>query len=265
MIRSSIIHATLAFLAAHSLAHVSNEESYNKVCPNGECLDSGANERACRLFVAESSIPNAGLGMFSGISLATGDEIHSDIVIQVLDTQQSLKLRKARTPNIHGLVDYNQDCRHWAENGECVANSPYMSVHCMKSCFDVDHGVPDIEISHSLLSSYYWASIIGHGTFLGDAVESILPGVGMMANSHPGLLNVGMTRPHYDNAGLDRRYDPGVGAFSSFHDYRFLAGKPIAAGQEIFAEYVSPSIMPSFMQLLMELLITGSDYPLHLY
>lgn len=195
------------------------------------------NQQQCRLYVAESSIPNAGLGMYSGVTLEEGEEIHSEIVIQFIDGYRQVKFRKAKTPNAQGLTDDHSDCQHWAKDGECEKNPNYMKQHCIKSCYEVLHGIPSINVVPSLLPSYYWSDSIGYGSFFADVTESLLPGVGMLANSHPGLLNVRMTRPFYDNSGMERRTDPGVGAFSSFHNYRFLADKTIVQGHEIFAEY----------------------------
>jgi len=214
------------------------EESCSWEAENSAATDTlPPRQHQCRLYLAESSIPNAGLGMYSGVSLDEGDEIHSEIVIQMIDHESQVKSRKAKTSNAQGLTDDHIDCRFWAENDECEKNPKFMELHCIKSCYDIEHGIPSVYVSPSLLASYYWACSVGHGSFLAKSVESLLPGVGMLANSHPGLLNVQMTRPLYDNAGLDRRADPGVGAFSSYHNYRFLARTHIVPGMEIFAEY----------------------------
>merc|ERR1712048_952430 len=46
-----------------------------------------------------------------------------------------------------------------------------------------------------------------------------------------------MNPPSIDSAGLDRKVDPGAGAFSSFHGLSYGAKRPIPAGMEIFSDY----------------------------
>merc|ERR1712091_633284 len=68
-------------------------------------------------------------------------------------------------------------------------------------------------------------------------MQSIIPGLGMLANSHTGLVNALMTRPQINTAGLHRSVDPGSGAFSAYHKYTYLATQNIPAGMELFARY----------------------------
>jgi len=64
-----------------------------------------------------------------------------------------------------------------------------------------------------------------------------VPGIGALANSHTGLVNVEMTRPSIDSAGMHNSVDPGVGAFSTHHNLGWIAKTDIPAGMEIFAGY----------------------------
>ena len=67
---------------------------------------------------------------------------------------------------------------------------------------------------------------------------SLVPGIGAASNSHFGLHNIKMTGPpSIDSAGYHRSKDAGVGAFSSFHDFKITAGRDIEAGMELFANY----------------------------
>ena len=67
---------------------------------------------------------------------------------------------------------------------------------------------------------------------------SLVPGIGAASNSHFGLHNIKMTGPpSIDSAGYHRSKDAGVGAFSSFHDFKITAERDIEAGMEIFANY----------------------------
>jgi hypothetical protein len=61
---------------------------------------------------------------------------------------------------------------------------------------------------------------------------------GSAANSFIDLINVDElnpqnTMPH----GLHRSKDPGVGAFSTFHDRQSVARVPIQRGEELFVDY----------------------------
>ena len=73
--------------------------------------------------------------------------------------------------------------------------------------------------------------------FEADITDSLVPGLGALANSHTGLVNVDMARPSIDTAGLHRSKDPGVGAFSTHYNLGWTAKNSIPAGMELFAGY----------------------------
>ena len=90
---------------------------------------------------------------------------------------------------------------------------------------------------HFTTHQYYWEPRNALGLYDGeDETQSIIPGLGMLANSHTGLVNALMTRPHVNSAGLHRSVDPGAGAFSAYHKYTHLATRHIPAGMELFVE-----------------------------
>lgn len=62
-----------------------------------------------------------------------------------------------------------------------------------------------------LLDSYYWNPENTAAEFEAGDIQSIVPGLGMLANSHTGLVNAHMRLPSIDRSGMDRREDPGVG------------------------------------------------------
>ena len=152
----------------------------------------------CGLYMAESSIPNSGLGMFTGKIVKDSHEIaFPDIVIQSLDVDENNKLR-------HWYVgaEYDEGERNW------------------------------------LLDNYFWnPPYTGAETEARD-VQSIVPGIGMLANSHTGAVNAISRLPFRDNSGLLPQNDPGAGASTTYHDMRFMAyNGDMPAGAEIFVEY----------------------------
>jgi len=166
-------------------------------------IDDSAGD-TCQLYVAESSIPNSGLGMYSLKEIKENEAIFfPEIVIQQQDHEWHNRERhfwfrkRGRNEPMHPRKD-----RNW------------------------------------LLHMYYWEPRNTLGMFDGeDETQSIIPGLGMLANSHTGLVNALMTRPQVNTAGLHRGVDPGAGAFSAYHKYTYLATRHIPAGMELFAEY----------------------------
>jgi hypothetical protein len=152
-------------------------------------------EETCGLYMAESAIPNSGLGMFTAKEIPCNGQIfQGDVVVQVEDVianiQLSMRERKA-----------------------------------------VSKKEPDW-----LMENYYWSSHKTKGEYEAGQIQSIVPGMGMLANSHPGLVNAKMRPPQITNI-LRRDKDPGAGASSNFHNVRFVANQKIEAGAELFVEY----------------------------
>jgi len=154
-------------------------------------------EEKCQYYMAESSIPHAGLGMYTAKALKKDQDIFfSDLVVQVED------------------VNVNQKLRKWHH--------------------DIQDDTPDW-----LMENYFWQPHNTAGTNEASDVESIVPGLGMLANSHDGLVNAHMVRPSLDNSDLRRQHDPGAGAVTYYHNLKFTASENIDAGSEIFVEYGS--------------------------
>lgn len=109
-----------------------------------------------------------------------------------------------------------------------------------------------------LLEHYYWTGESGYAMFDAGFIESMVPGFGMLANSHTGLHNSAMRLP-YQPPILHRGMDPGAGAstvsqmdlyrvknsfvisritmLQTYHDVHYVAEKNLVAGEEIFVEY----------------------------
>lgn len=88
-----------------------------------------------------------------------------------------------------------------------------------------------------LLNSYYWDPSTTLAQDEADDVQSIVPGLGMLANSHTGLVNAEQQGPNQQGYFLHRAFDVGAGASSCYHDSHFEAEKDIVAGEEIFVRY----------------------------
>lgn len=151
-------------------------------------------EETCELYMAESAIPNSGLGMYTGKEIRRNGQIsYGGLVIQVEDHEDNMKLRGWH----HKLTTDEPD---W------------------------------------LMENYYWNPRVTKGVFEAGDIESIVPGLGMMANSHTGLVNARMRPPQVTNI-LRRDKDPGTGASTNYHNVRFVSDQNIEAGAELFVAY----------------------------
>ena len=158
--------------------------------------DLAVAEEECQYFMAESSIANAGLGMYTAKALkADRDIFFSDLVVQVEDMELNQKLRK------------------W--NSHLEEEAPLW-----------------------LMENYFWNSENTAGNHEARDVQSIVPGLGMLANSHDGLVNAHMVRAKIDTH-LQRQVDPGAGAVTYYHNLKFTAADDLEAGSEIFVQYGS--------------------------
>ncbi len=203
----------------------------------------------CQLYMAESAIPNSGLGMFTAVPINRGDLVfHPEIVVSYFDSavhaQRNHLFNKfsssASWKRIVGnKKDNNNNCPAWANEGECDANPIWMSQNCQKSCaLKKSKIMDDFDPEQNWLpDNYYWDTANTDSMYEADVSDSLVPGIGALANSHTGLVNVGMGRPSIDNAGLHRSTDPGVGAFATHYNLDWKASKDIPAGMEIFAGY----------------------------
>ena len=86
---------------------------------------------------------------------------------------------------------------------------------------------------------YFWSSDTSRSGHEADITLSIIPGLGALANSHLGLVNVQATSLSVGSAGYHRSKDVGVGAFSDRYNLNFEATENIPAGMELFVNYGS--------------------------
>lgn len=89
-----------------------------------------------------------------------------------------------------------------------------------------------------LLENYFWNAPYSSAFTEARDIQSIIPGIGMLANSHTGAMNAISRLPFRDNAGIRPQSDPGAGASTTYHGHRFVAyNGDIREGAEIFVEY----------------------------
>ena len=161
---------------------------------NGQCDNTSESPSVCGLYLARSSIPNSGLGVFTGIPHEIGaviapPEIAHQLLVGFDDAD----------PQLHASSEYH----------------------------------------NSLVRQYVWSSFVSGGSFEASMVESLIPGIGMAANSFLPLINARSVMGSIDSAGVVGREhgSPGAGAFSSYHDMTYVAEMSLEAGSEIFADY----------------------------
>ena len=147
----------------------------------------------CTLYLAPSSIPNSGLGMYTSVPYRRGDPFPlPEMGIMLSDPTQ--------------------------ENGKLLASYPWHSSLLSRGIFECDYG------------------------------ESMIPGLGMLANSHLGLWNIKHWNDHEVQRwrdGTDSYYhdetstpeDAGSGAASHHSNVRFVVENDIAGGEELFVNY----------------------------
>lgn len=160
---------------------------------NEDCIPASTNEPICSLYMAPSTIPGAGLGIFTGIDRKVGEIVgQGDVILPVSDLE------------FHFSANENY--------------SPWFYYDPTKE--------------------YVWAGGQMGVQFESAAEESgvsaFVPGLDCVVNCHLGLLNVDCGFPTFDNAGLHRSRDPGVGAFTPYLNSTTVVKHEIPAGGELF-------------------------------
>jgi hypothetical protein len=203
MTRGHRRYFSIAFIILAYLALVaSNDDVDDRVDDHDHDVCTGTNDAAsetcqngkpkpkpprvpdsCGIVMAQSSLPNAGWGVFSMVDRQKGTEItRGDIVIQITD------------PN------------------------PEHHLNGMKL----------------LVDEYAWQGQDTGGQFEGTNVLSLVPGLGMIANSYYKHHNILPLAPQVDEGGLTRFDSPGAGAITHYHNYSWFAQKELYAGDELF-------------------------------
>ena len=183
----------------------------------------GESGQPCRLYLAESSIPGAGWGVYTSVPLGSGDRVASgaagDVIIPLLDVGRQDELRSERKRELLSEA-------HREKNGSIDATANRYDLSLLRT---------ETSIMWMPLN-YYWEAYTLGMTHLADNVAIIVPGVGALVNCHPGLNNIVM-KPTEKAEKRDRERVPSAGASTSFEDARFLVSRDLPAGTELFSSY----------------------------
>ena len=170
--QSTYLHERHGIPLALGLEEISND------------MEEDVIEQTCSLYMAESSIPNSGLGVYAGIDIARSDLV--DDMPQVLIP----------------LIDFKE--------------------------------------KKKILWDYLWDADWYGGTLENAELKILTTNIGMMANSHLGLVNSNPRSEkgihiHVDSE--DRTSNFGAGANTLNHYTGFSADIEIKHGSEIFTDY----------------------------
>lgn len=151
----------------------------------------------CTIYMAPSTIPGAGLGIFTGIERSKDDIIgHGDVMIPLTDAWLHLEAL-----------------------GEAYLNrtdTPYLDVPADFVWFGPELGMTR-EASYPVIDTT-------------EYLVGFAPGIDAAINCHLALENVEKMTPEFSFEGLHRSRDPGAGAFTPYHGCKTYATDDIPAG-----------------------------------
>ena len=171
--------------------------------------DTATSYLECELYIAESTIPNAGNGIFSGISKKKNEYIgNGDKAIPIID------------------VWWHNNNNNNNNGGNGNNNKIFFN--------PVEH--------------YVWeGSSMGMGleVFSQNDLSTFWPGIDAIVNCHSGLLNVEKSTPHLDDGGVHRRIHPSAGSISPYNSLQLhnegggssKISRDIPIGGELFKNY----------------------------
>lgn len=131
-------------------------------------------------------------------------------------------------------------------------DSPYLLLSCPYVKHSGDPAIPIVDLDfhnagtasaedyHWLLDEYNWkATAAGYFMELeAEKTSAFITGFGAMPNCHMRLKNIVESTNEYDTAGITAG-DPGIGAFTGYHNRKTRALKDIRAGQELVSDLAS--------------------------
>ena len=183
-----------------------SDDSLGSPASNGKNTDKDVknnideNPPQCGLYLAESTIPGAGLGAFTGVDRKPGDVIlPGEVMVPIYDANYHLQ---ALGPKIVKRKDwdYLDPTRDYVWYGF------------------------DLGMQYESSTPYEHMSGIAYGL---DAA----------INCHLALYNADKDYAAYDFANLHRSIDPGIGAFTPYHNASTKATRNLHAGSELFKSY----------------------------
>lgn len=180
-----------------------------------------SNNDECGIYLAQSTIPHAGLGMYAGKDYKKYEQVtDGDIIVPLIE------------------IDWNND-------------------HDGAFLCDMDDGAPSSTTDALTITTLTPLSIVENWTFLwddyvwsrtdmlgmdqeeveGSAVSAASMGIGAAINCRISMVNIEPSWNKIDSGGLHRSQDPGAGAITPYHDRRSVAISELSAGQELFISY----------------------------
>lgn len=161
-----------------------------------DCGDASSEQ--CTVYLAQSTVPNAGLGIFTTVGREVGDFVgDGDVVLPVVDLWY-----------------------HISAHGESFA------AHFLDPTADYVWFGPELGIFES-----------AHCYSTTEHMVAFASGLDAAINCNLALNNVDKTLPEYDLNQLHRSTDPGTGAFTPYHKVRTYVTHPIPPGGELFKYY----------------------------
>ena len=208
--------------------------------------NDAAHLQECGLWLAESSIPNAGWGMYLGnVQRKVGEIIPPvDVVIPVIDynlhqgyLKHHKRIESTKQSNAHimpsrgGGGQQNSNSQR-SEHQDTLHHVRQTTTTSTSTTNNIQNTRPTPKW---LMEQYYWDATMTHNYYDAENIDSVVPGLGMLANSHPGMVlaeNMGPHRPTILGGKT-----PGDGAASPYQHQHFMAIEDIPASHEIFVEY----------------------------
>jgi hypothetical protein len=196
----------------------------------------------CGLYLAPSTLPHAGLGLFSGTDIPQSHSVNeyigfdddndaplwTDLFIPIADDYKALPFRgQQRFPSwlqyiwpkyIGSVSDLDEP------SAEAFPNVPHM-------LWDFDTG-----LNFADGVEFYVDDVDGQQT---ERINAFVPGLASLANSHRGLHNMDRI---YETSRMDYNgqiapWQPGAGAFTPHHGIEFYTTKKVHVGMELLLDY----------------------------
>lgn len=233
--------ALAALLCGGALSHAAAGDARQCDAADGSCASA---QSQCALYLAPSSLPHAGLGLYSGRPLPVDASLSdderggggwTDLFVPLGDPfYKALPHRgQQRFPSWLGYV--------WPEEPQALAELPDTFVFSFPAVpsrlWDFDAGLNDadgIEFYADDLNDAMYERFPDFEP--SQKVSAFVPGVASLANHGPdGTANVDRVyeSSRADYGGQEAPWHPGAGAFTPHHGIEFAAVEDVAEGEEL--------------------------------